>query len=57
MKIFEKKVNGWKSMLFFAKSSILGVWQNSQYASAFYVNVTNFENSISTSLLQRFAIT
>ena len=35
MEIFAKIVNGFQPLTFFAKSSIVEVWQGSEYASAF----------------------
>ena len=40
MKRFAEIVNGWESLTIFAKSSLLGVWLGSEYASLLEVPIT-----------------
>ena len=46
MELFTKIVKHWKSLIIFAKISILDVWQGSEYASelAFKVNDISISN-------------
>ena len=40
MDLFAKKIDGWKLLTIFAKSSILDVWRNSDYASEGYLTTS-----------------
>ena len=42
MKRFAKIVNNWKPLTFFAKRSILDVWQGSEYTSVIFSDSSSF---------------